>query len=162
LKATNNYSNDRVSFQKIPSILETPDLLGIQLDFYRMFLQEDTLEDERLRIGLEEVFQSVFPIEDSHRNYILEYKSYYLAAPKYSPEECIERGVTYFAPLKVKLVLHITDEENKNVYAQSIEQDVYFGNIPYMTKKGTFIINGAERVIVSQLQRSPGVFFDQT
>ncbi|MCK5346068.1 MAG: DNA-directed RNA polymerase subunit beta, partial [Candidatus Heimdallarchaeota archaeon] len=156
------YSNNRVSFQKIPSIVDIPDLLGVQLDSYKLFLQEDTFEDERQKIGLEEVFQNVFPIEDSHRNYILEYKSYYLAPPKYSPDECIERGVTYSAPLKVKLVLHITDEENRNEYAQSIEQDVYFGNIPYMTEKGTFIINGAERVIVTQLQRSPGVFFDQS
>ncbi|MEE8340599.1 MAG: DNA-directed RNA polymerase subunit beta [Candidatus Neomarinimicrobiota bacterium] len=160
--ANNTITVDRTSFQKISSVIEMPDLLGLQLDSYRMFLQEDTLEDERKRIGLEEVFQNVFPIEDSHRNYILEYKSYYLAPPKYSTDECIERGVTYSAPLKVKLVLNITDEEDRSKYAQSIEQDVYFGNIPYMTKKGTFIINGAERVVVSQLQRSPGVFFDQT
>ena len=85
-----------------------------------------------------------------------------LGKPKYSPDECMDRGVTYSAPLRVKLSLHITDESNKNEYAQSIEQDVYFGNIPYMTEKGTFIINGAERVIVSQLQRSPGVFFDES
>ena len=160
--ANDIYATDRISFQKIRSVVDMPNLLGLQRDSYRMFLQEDTLEDERKRIGLEEVFQNVFPIEDSHRNYILEYKSYYLAPPKYSPEECIERGVTYSAPLKVKLVLNITDEEDRSRYAQSIEQDVYFGNIPYMTDKGTFIINGAERVIVSQLQRSPGVFFDQT
>lgn len=160
--ANNISATDRISFQKIHSVVEMPDLLGLQCDSYRMFLQEDTLEDERKRIGLEEVFQNVFPIEDSHRNYILEYKSYYLAPPKYSTFECIERGVTYSAPLKVKLVLNITDEDDRSKYAQSIEQDVYFGNIPYMTKKGTFIINGAERVVVSQLQRSPGVFFDQT
>ncbi len=162
MEANNIYAADRISFQKIQSVVEMPNLLGLQRDSYRMFLQEDTLEDERKRIGLEEVFQNVFPIEDSHRNYILEYKSYYLAPPKYSPEECIERGVTFSAPIKVKLVLNITDEEDRSKYAQSIEQDVYFGNIPYMTKKGTFIINGAERVVVSQLQRSPGVFFDQT
>ena len=113
-------------------------------------------------IGLEGVFKSVFPIEDSHRNYILQYKRYYLGQPKYSPDECLDRGVTYSAPLRVRLALHITDENNKNEYSQSIEQDVYFGNIPYMTEKGTFIINGAERVIVSQLQRSPGVFFDES
>ena len=160
--ANNIYAADRISFQKIHPVVEIPNLLGLQRDSYRMFLQEDSLEDERKRIGLEEVFQNVFPIEDSHRNYILEYKSYYLAPPKYSTEECIERGVTYSAPLKVKLVLNITDEEDRSKYAQSIEQDVYFGNIPYMTNKGTFIINGAERVVVSQLQRSPGVFFDQT
>ena len=97
-----------------------------------------------------------------HRNYILEFNSYYLGQPKYTADECIDRGVTFSAPLRVKLSLHITDENNKNEYAQSIEQDVYFGNIPYMTEKGTFIINGAERVIVSQLQRSPGVFFDES
>lgn len=162
MAAKNTHAAERISFQKIHSVIDMPNLLGLQRDSYRMFLQEDTLEDERKRIGLEEVFQNVFPIEDSHRNYILEYKNYYLAPPKYSPEECIERGVTYSAPLKVKLVLNITDEEDRSKYAQSIEQDVYFGNIPYMTKKGTFIINGAERVVVSQLQRSPGVFFDQT
>jgi len=153
---------DIVSFQKIPSILEFPDLLSIQTESFKLFLQEDIYEEDRLSIGLEEVFRNVFPIEDSHRNYVLEYKSYFLGAPKYSPEECIDRGVTFFSPLKVRLVLHITDENNKNEYAQSIEQEVYFGNIPCMTEKGTFIINGAERVIVTQLQRSPGVFFDQT
>lgn len=162
MRANNIYPVERVSFKKIPSNVEMPDLLALQRDSYRMFLQEDSLEDERKRIGLEEVFRNIFPIEDSHRNYILEYKNYFLAPPKYSPNECIDRGVTYSAPIKVKLVLHITDEEDRSKYAQSIEQDVYFGNIPYMTKKGTFIINGAERVIVSQLHRSPGVFFDQT
>ena len=160
--ATTFTSAERVSFQKIPSILELPDLLSIQTESYQIFLQENMLDGERQTIGLEEVFRNVFPIEDSHRNYVLEYKSYYLATPKYSPQECIDRGVTYSAPLKVKLVLNITNEENRNEYDQSIEQDVYFGNIPYMTKKGTFIINGAERVVVSQLQRSPGVFFDDS
>jgi len=162
LGATLTSRTGRVSFRKIPSIVDIPNLLSVQTDSYALFLQEDYLDDERIKIGLEEVFQNVFPIEDSHRNYVLEYKGYYLASPKYSPEECIDRGVTYSAPLKVKLVLHITDETNRNEYAQSIEQDVYFGNIPYMTEKGTFIINGAERVIVSQLQRSPGVFFDES
>jgi len=162
LGANTYTSAERVSFQKIPSILDLPDLLSLQTDSYQTFLQEDMLDEERQAIGLEEVFRNVFPIEDSHRNYVLEYKSYYLATPKYSPQECIDRGVTYSAPLKVKLVLNITNEDNRNEYDQSIEQDVYFGNIPYMTKKGTFIINGAERVVVSQLQRSPGVFFDES
>ena len=162
MRANTQTAIDRISFQKIDSVVEMPDLLALQRDSYRMFLQEDTLEDERKRIGLEEVFLNIFPIEDAQRNYILEYKSYYLAPPKYTPEECIERGVTFSAPLKVKLGLNITDEEDRSKYAHSIEQDVYFGNIPYMTEKGTFIINGAERVVVSQLQRSPGVFFDQT
>ena len=111
-------------------------------------------------MGLEGVFRDVFPLEDSHRNYILDYNNYILGLPKYSPDECIDRGVTYSVPLKVRLTLNITDEENKNEFAQSIQQDVYFGNIPAMTEKGTFVINGAERVIVSQLHRSPGVFFD--
>ena len=113
-------------------------------------------------IGLEEVFKSVFPIEDSHKNYVLEYKSYFLGLAKYTAEECMDRGLTFSVPLKVRLVLHITNEDDRSKYDQSIEQEVYFGNIPYMTNKGTFVINGAERVIVSQLQRSPGVFFDQS
>lgn len=162
MKASTTKMREVVSFQKIPSILEIPDLLSIQTESFKLFLQEDIFEEDRQSIGLEEVFRNVFPIEDAHRNYVLEYKSYFLGAPKYTPEECIDRGVTYFSPLKVKLVLHITDENNKNEYAQSIEQEVYFGNIPSMTEKGTFIINGAERVVVTQLQRSPGVFFDQT
>ena len=99
-----------------------------------------------------------FPLRIITEITFLSLTSYYLGQPKYTADECIDRGVTFSSPLRVKLSLHITDENNKNEYAQSIEQDVYFGNIPYMTEKGTFIINGAERVIVSQLQRSPGVF----
>ena len=162
MKATINKSTIRESFSKIPAFLDVPDLLAIQTKAYQQFLQEWIPMEAREPIGLEGVFQNVFPIEDSHRNYILEYNNYFLGQPKYTPDECMDRGVTYSAPLRVRLALHITDENNKNEYAQSIEQDVYFGNIPYMTKKGTFIINGAERVIVSQLQRSPGVFFDES
>jgi len=162
LKATNNKSTIRESYSKIPAFVDVPDLLSIQTKAYQQFLQEWIPMEARMPIGLEGVFQNVFPIEDSHRNYILEYNNYFLGHPKYTPDECMDRGVTYSAPLRVRLALHITDENNKNEYAQSIEQDVYFGNIPYMTKKGTFIINGAERVIVSQLQRSPGVFFDES
>ncbi len=152
----------RVTFGRINPIVDIPDLLSVQKGSFQQFIQENVPEDERELTGLESVFRSVFPLEDSHRNYVLEYKSYFLGLPKYTPEECIDRGVTYSVPLKVRLILHITDEENRNIYAQSIEQEVYFGNIPYMTDKGTFIINGAERVIVSQLQRSPGVFFDES
>ena len=151
-----------VSFQKTPSYIDLPDLLDIQTNSYEMFLQLDIPEDERKNIGLEEVFNNVFPIEDSYRNYVLEYKSYYLGIPKHTADECVDRGVTYSAPLRVRLILHITDEENRNKFIHSIEQDVYFGNIPFMTKKGTFIINGAERVVVCQLHRSPGVFFDES
>tara|TARA_B100000315_G_scaffold75138_1_gene68814 strand:+ start:1678 stop:5454 length:3777 start_codon:yes stop_codon:yes gene_type:complete len=162
LEATDTQFIERKSFSKIPAFVDVPDLLSVQTKAYQKFLQEYVPPEARKPIGLEGVLRSVFPIEDSHRNYILEYKSYFLGQPKYSPSECMDRGVTYSAPLRVRLALHITDENNRNEYEQSIEQDVYFGNIPYMTTKGTFIINGAERVIVSQLQRSPGVFFDES
>ena len=162
MDSLNVSNNGRVSFSHIEELLEIPDLLSIQTKAYQQFLQEYDAPEARKDFGLQGVLNSVFPIEDSHRNYILEFNSYYLGQPKYRADECIDRGVTFSAPLRVKLSLHITDENNKNEYAQSIEQDVYFGNIPYMTEKGTFIINGAERVIVSQLQRSPGVFFDES
>ncbi len=162
MNSLNISKNGRVSFTHIEELLEIPDLLAIQTKAYEQFLQEYEAAEARKDLGLQSVLNSVFPIEDSHRNYILEFNSYYLGQPKYTADECVDRGVTFSAPLRVKLSLHITDENNKNEYAQSIEQDVYFGNIPYMTEKGTFIINGAERVIVSQLQRSPGVFFDES
>lgn len=156
-----NQTENRHSFSKISSAVPMPDLLGVQIDSFRNFLQLDTPEDSREMHGLHEVLKNIFPMEDTHKNYILEYKSYYFGTSKYSPEECMERGVTYAVPLKVRLILHITDEFDRSKYAHSIEQEVYFGNIPFMTNRGTFIINGAERVIVSQLQRSPGVFFDE-
>ena len=162
MESFNVSKNNRVTFTHIQELLEIPDLLAIQTKAYQQFLQEYEAPEARKDLGLQSVLNSVFPIEDSHRNYILEFNSYYLGQPKYTGDECIDRGVTFSVPLRVKLSLHITDESNKNEYAQSIEQDVYFGNIPYMTEKGTFIINGAERVIVSQLQRSPGVFFDES
>ncbi|MEA1881358.1 MAG: DNA-directed RNA polymerase subunit beta [Candidatus Marinimicrobia bacterium] len=152
----------RQSFQKTKAEVEFPDLLSVQIDAFQSFIQAHEPEDERLNIGLEEVFRNYFPIEDSHRNYVLVYKSYFLGLAKYTPEECMDRGLTYSVPLKVRLILHITNEDDRSKYDQSIEQEVYFGNIPYMTPKGTFVINGAERVIVSQLQRSPGVFFDHS
>ena len=162
MDSLNVSKNGRISFSHIEELLEIPDLLAIQTKAYQQFLQEYEAPEARKDLGLQGVLNSVFPIEDSHRNYILEFNSYYLGQPKYTDDECVDRGVTFSVPLRVKLSLHITDENNKNEYAQSIEQDVYFGNIPYMTDKGTFIINGAERVIVSQLQRSPGVFFDES
>ncbi len=162
MDSLNILKNGRVSFTHIEELLEIPDLLAIQTKAYEQFLQEFEAPEARADLGLQGVLNSVFPIEDSHRNYILEFNSYYLGQPKYTADECVDRGVTFSTPLRVRLSLHITDENNKNEYAQSIEQDVYFGNIPYMTEKGTFIINGAERVIVSQLQRSPGVFFDES
>ncbi len=156
-----NQTMNRHSFSHFSSVLQMPDLLGVQVDSFKNFLQLDTPEDQRAPHGLHEVLGNIFPIEDTHKNYILEYKSYYFGISKYSPEECMERGVSYAVPLKVRLILHITDEFDRSKYAHSIEQEVYFGNIPFMTNRGTFVINGAERVIVSQLQRSPGVFFDE-
>ncbi|MBI65503.1 MAG: DNA-directed RNA polymerase subunit beta [Candidatus Marinimicrobia bacterium] len=149
-------------FTKIKFEAPVPDLLDIQLSSWVEFLQEDILPEKRLNKGLQSVFKTTFPIEDNNRNYVLEYKNYYLGLPKHTVKECLERRISYTVPLKVKFVLHITDENDKSKYVQDIEQDVFFGNIPYMTNSGTFIINGAERVIVSQLQRSPGVFFDQS
>ena len=156
-----NKSFDRQSFSNIETDLPMPDLLGVQIDSFKNFLQIGVNEEDRKLIGLNEVLENIFPIEDTHKNYTLEYKGYFFGTSKYTPEECMERGVTYAVPLKVRLVLHITDEFDRSKYAHSIEQEVYFGNIPYMTNRGTFVINGAERVIVSQLQRSPGVFFDE-
>jgi len=162
LATLNSTLKDRVTFEKTKSDVFFPDLLDVQIEAFQSFIQNNIPEDERLNVGLEEVFNNVFPLEDSHKNYVFEYKSYFLGLAKYTPEECMDRGLTYSVPLKVRLVLHITNEDDRSKYDQSIEQEVYFGNIPNMTKKGTFVINGAERVIVSQLQRSPGVFFDQS
>ncbi|UCH64056.1 MAG: DNA-directed RNA polymerase subunit beta [Fidelibacterota bacterium] len=153
---------ERYSFTHISPAVDIPDLLAIQTFSYEEFLQEKVSPEKREIKGLEDVFRGMFSVEDSHGNYVLEYVSYYLGKPKYTVRECLDRGVSYTVPLRVRLILHITDEEDKSVYAQSIEQDVFFGNIPYMTDRGTFIINGAERIIVSQLQRSPGVFFEES
>ena len=150
------------NFSHLKSVIPIPDLLDIQLASFEDFLQEDVLPEKRENKGLEAVFRNMFPVEDTHRNYVLEYKHYYLGLPKYTVKECLERRISYALPLKIRFVLHITDENDRSKYIQSIEQDVFFGNIPFMTKSGTFVINGAERVIVSQLQRSPGVFFDQS
>ena len=157
--AVNN--GERHDFSKFQPKVPVPDLLAIQLESWESFLQEDVLSVKRENIGLEAVFKNMFPVEDTRNDYVLEYKSYYLGLPKYTEKECLERRITLAVPLKVRFVLNITDENDRSKYVQSIEQDVFFGNIPYMTDSGTFIINGAERVIVSQLQRSPGVFFDQ-
>jgi len=160
--ANQSNGSETYSFGSVSTSVDRPDLLDIQLSSMSDFLQEDVLPEKRKNQGLEQVFSNIFPIEDNHKNYILEYKYYYLGLPKYTVKECLERRISYSIPLKIKFVLHITDENDKSKYVQSIEQDVFFGNIPYMTDSGTFIINGAERVIVSQLQRSPGVFFDQS
>jgi DNA-directed RNA polymerase subunit beta len=152
----------RKSFAKIPPVQSMPDLLAVQLESFEDFLQESVPPTERANKGLESAFRNIFPVEDSHGNYILEYKYYTIGEPRYRIKECLERGVSYTVPLKVRLILHISEEgPEKGNYSAGIEQDIFFGNIPYMTPKGTFIVNGAERVVVSQLQRSPGVFFDE-
>ncbi|MDD3807335.1 MAG: DNA-directed RNA polymerase subunit beta, partial [Candidatus Marinimicrobia bacterium] len=151
----------RKSFSRITRVLDIPDLLSIQLESFNDFLQLDKKPEERENIGLEEAFRVIFPIEDSHNTFLLDYMGYSIGIPRYSEKECLERGISYAVPLKAKLILKIAEEEAEpGVYSESIEQEVFLGNIPFMTLRGTFIINGAERVIVSQLQRSPGVFFN--
>ena len=154
-------TNGRKSFAKSKPVIDVPNLLDVQIRSFEEFLQKDVPPEKRKVQGLEEAFRSIFPIEDNHGNYLLEYKYYTVGDPPYTVRECVERGVSYTVPLKVRLVLHISEEGGSGKYTAGIEQDIFFGNIPYMTERGTFVINGAERVIVSQLQRSPGVVFDQ-
>src|ERR1700757_896798 len=153
----------RKNFGKQASILDTPYLLAIQLDSYRRFLQVDKPEEQRERVGLHAAFQSVFPIASYSGNASLEYVSYRLGEPVFDVKECQLRGLTYAAPLRVKVRLIVLDKEAagaKKPVKDVREQEVYLGELPLMTDNGTFIINGTERVIVSQLHRSPGVFFD--
>jgi DNA-directed RNA polymerase subunit beta len=151
----------RKDFGKLPHVMDVPFLLAIQLDSYRKFTQADLTPDQRLDIGLHAAFKSVFPIVSYSGNAALEYVSYVLGKPAFDVNECISRGATYAVPLRVKVRLIIYDRESANKSIKDIkEQEVYMGEIPLMTDNGTFIINGTERVIVSQLHRSPGVFFD--
>jgi DNA-directed RNA polymerase subunit beta len=154
--------NGRVTFANIPEVMEIPNLLAVQLESYEQFLQRDVPIDKRKNQGLESVFNSVFPIESPKGNYKLEYHGYLIGESKYSEEECKERDLTFAAPLKarLRLVINEEDEESGEIRLKDIVQsEVFLGEIPLLTRKGTFIINGAERVIVSQLHRSPGVFF---
>ncbi|MFR9620692.1 MAG: DNA-directed RNA polymerase subunit beta [Rikenellaceae bacterium] len=150
----------RVSFSTIKHPVPYPDLLEIQLQSFRDFFQMDTTAENRKKEGLYKVFQENFPITDTRNNFVLEFIDYYIDPPRYSIDECLERGLSYSVPLKAKLKLYCTDDEHEDFGV--VVQDVYFGTIPYMTERGTFVINGAERVIVSQLHRSPGVFFGQS
>ena len=149
----------RINFAS-SKILEYPDLLEVQLKSFKDFFQLETTPENRKNEGLYQVFQEVFPIEDTRNSYKLEFIDYFIDPPQYSIEECLERGLTYSVPLKAKLRLSCTDTEHEDFDTRV--QDVYLGNIPYMTPGGTFVINGSERIIVSQLHRSPGVFFDQS
>ena len=152
--------NNRVNFGKIKNIAEAPDLLDIQLESFKEFFQLETTPDRRDVEGLFRVFKENFPITDTRNIFVLEFLDYFIDPPRYTIDECMERGLTYAVPLKAKLRLSCNDEEH--VDFQTIVQDVFLGNIPYMTPRGTFVINGAERVVVSQLHRSPGVFFGQS
>jgi DNA-directed RNA polymerase subunit beta len=160
-KAKINKSNGRITFSAILSALKVPDLLNIQLESFEDFLQLKVQPSERENKGLQGVFNQNFPILDNKEFYRLDFLEYYIEKPRFSIAECEERGLTYSAPLKAKLRLSTKDDETGE-YVNTVEQDVYLGNLPFMTERGTFIINGAERVIVSQLHRSPGVAFAQT
>ncbi|OAV07312.1 DNA-directed RNA polymerase beta subunit [Moraxella catarrhalis] len=150
----------RKSFSKLPDVMDVPYLLAIQVDSYEQFLQEHKKPKARANIGLQAAFSSIFPIESHSGNAQLQFVEYYLGEPEFDERECIMRGSTFAAPLRVKIRLVIKDKENKTAIKDVREQSVYMGEIPLMTDNGTFIINGTERVIVSQLHRSPGVFFD--
>ena len=155
-----NQTTNRINFATIANPLEFPDFLEVQLKSFQDFLQLDAPPENRKNEGLYKVFTENFPIADTRNNFVLEFLDYYIDPPRYSIDECIDRGLTYSVPLKAKLYLYCTDPDHEDF--ASVIQDVYLGTIPYMTERGTFVINGAERVIVSQLHRSPGVFFGQS
>jgi len=161
LKALSNITaTGRHSFAKAHSVIDYPDFLDIQIQSFKDFFQLETAAENRTDEGLFKVFAENFPIADSRENFELSFVDYSVDPPKYSVDECIDRGLTYSVPLKAKLRLICNDTDNEDF--QTIEQEVFLGNIPYMTERGSFVINGAERVIVSQLHRSPGVFFAQS
>lgn len=160
MSSTKLAQNGRMNFGKVKHLAETPDLLEIQIQSFKEYFQLETTPDKRNIEGLFKVFKENFPITDTRNIFVLEFLDYFIDPPRYTIEECMERGLTYAVPLKAKLRLSCNDEEH--VDFQTIVQDVFLGNIPYMTPRGTFVINGAERVVVSQLHRSPGVFFGQS
>jgi len=153
-------AQQRINFATVKNPLDFPDFLEVQIKSFQDFLQLDAPPEKRKNEGLYKVFMENFPIADTRNNFVLEFLDYYVDPPRYSIDECIDRGLTYSVPLKAKLYLYCTDPDHED-FAPVI-QDVYLGTIPYMTERGTFVINGAERVIVSQLHRSPGVFFGQS
>jgi len=157
---SNNNNNNRISFSRTKSQYEYPDFLEVQLKSFTEFFQLGTSPEERRHEGLYKVFLENFPITDTRNNFVLEFLDYFVDPPRYSIEECLDRGLTFCVPLKAKLKLYCTDPEHEDF--DTVVQDVYLGTIPYMTPRGTFVINGAERVVVSQLHRSPGVFFGQS
>ena len=156
---TSKVVENRISFAHVKNPMPYPDFLDVQLKSFRDFLQLDTPPEERKNDGLYKVFAENFPIADTRNHFVLEFLDYFIDPPRYSIEECLERGLTYSVPMKAKMKLYCTDEDHTDF--ETIISDVFLGTIPYMTSNGTFIINGAERVVVSQLHRSPGVFFGQ-
>jgi DNA-directed RNA polymerase subunit beta len=154
-----NIVDNRVNFASVKNPMPYPDFLDVQLKSFQDFLQLDTPPEERKNDGLYKVFSENFPIADTRNNFVLEFLDYYIDPPRYTIDECLERGLTYSVPLKAKLKLYCTDPDHEDF--DTVIQDVFLGPIPYMTHNGTFVINGAERVVVSQLHRSPGVFFGQ-
>src|SRR5204863_3402068 len=155
----------QISFAKLDHRMEMPHLLDIQTRAFESLLQLDAASMDREDVGLERVFKDLFPITDVHENFSLDFKKYTLGEPKYSVEECIERDMTYSAPLKATLTLTVFEEnaaDGKKRIKNQIEKEVYLGELPLLTLLGTFVINGAERVIVSQLHRSPGVVFEES
>ncbi len=153
-------NTERISFASRKNQLDYPDFLEVQLKSFGEFFQLGTTPENRKREGLFKVFTENFPITDTRNNFVLEFLDYYIDPPRYTIEECIERGLTFSVPLKAKLKLYCTDPEHEDF--DTVIQDVYLGTVPYMTERATFVINGAERVVVSQLHRSPGVFFGQS
>ena len=151
---------ERLNFASTKNIPDYPDFLDVQVKSFKDFFQLETKSDERGNEGLYNTFMENFPITDTRNNFVLEFLDYFVDPPRYTIQECIERGLTYSVPLKARLKLYCTDPEHEDF--ETIVQDVYLGTIPYMTPSGTFVINGAERVVVSQLHRSPGVFFGQS
>lgn len=156
----NSVDKPRVNFTSVKNPLPYPDFLEVQLKSFQDFMQLDTPPEKRNNEGLYKVFSENFPIADTRNNFVLEFLDYYIDPPRYTIDECLEHGLTYSVPLKAKLKLYCTDPDHEDF--ATVVQDVYLGQIPYMTEKGTFVINGAERVVVSQLHRSPGVFFGQS
>jgi DNA-directed RNA polymerase subunit beta len=152
--------NERISFSTVTNKPDYPDFLDIQVKSFKNFFQLETKTEQRANEGLYKTFKENFPITDTRNQFVLEFIDYFVDPPRYSIQECIERGLTYSVPLKARLKLYCTDPEHEDF--ETIVQDVYLGTIPYMTPSGTFVINGAERVVVSQLHRSPGVFFGQS
>ena len=151
--------NNRVNFARVKNPMPYPDFLDVQLESFKDFLQLDTPPEERKNDGLYKVFAENFPITDTRNNFVLEFLDYYIDPPRYSIEECLERGLTYSVPMKARMKLYCTDPDHEDF--APVTQDVFLGTIPYMTSNGTFVINGAVRVVVAQLHRSPGVFFGQ-